>query len=431
MSQDLETQLRDYTDYIVERVDAESLFLDDPVRNPSSIRRRSKQGVLVAAASAVAVILVAIPLLMSDPDHSVATSLPVTSTTISEFVPTPLPDPETWEWHRIDGTSATVPTGPFFSLEDRLIAIEDPCAVPSGLSCPSHADYWWVSDDGVNWTHEPIDSSLADRTLHPMRSPSGIWLAGLPVTDQLLTLFSPHDAGWSAVDFPGAQPGNLPLIVSREDTVLLSVPTASRSLLAISDDRGVSFGSVEVPWPAGHISGIVVTPNGFGVYLLTNEVTTVWKSNDGRTWTAVETQHEMLNGAVYWMAIDGRPGRYVATVTSDAGSSLWVSEDGFDWSRIEALEGMFAPGTESVYSTEFGFMVWGFDRTPSVTEDMVVKVSADAIEWYDVTDSRVSFEPGEVAMTMGASEAGGRLFFTVVTEDDERTLWVGGFPADE
>jgi hypothetical protein len=432
MRHDLETQLRDYTDHVVERVDVNSI-LEPPVRSHQPTRRPSQRGLVVAAASSLAVILLAIPVLLSNPDPTVATSVPAATNPISEFVPTPLPDPETWAWHQAGGTGTDLPTGPFFYFDSRLIALEDSCAVRSEPGCPPPAEYWWVSDDGVDWIREPIAPSLVGRTLYSMRAPSGNWLAGLPTRDnEPLTLFSAHDAGWSAVDFPEAQPGtSLPLIGSREDTVLVSLPTASRSLLAISDDRGISFESVEVPWSAGHIHGIVASPDGFGVYLLADGVSTVWKSIDGRTWAAAEDTPQMLDTAVYGLVIEGRPGRYVATVASEAGSSLWVSEDGFDWSRIGALEGVFEPGTESVYSTEFGFIAWGFDRTPSVTEDIVVAVSADGVDWYDVTDSQVSFEPGEVAMTLAGSEAGGRLFFTLVTETDDRTLWMGGFSIDD
>jgi len=421
VSLDLETQLRQYTDHIVERVDTDATIGHHlaPIARPE--RRLPVRGVLVALGSAIAVLLVALPLLISGSDETVTPRDGVTSTTLSGVVPTPMPDIGSWEWHRIDGTDENVPGGQMFTVDNRLMVVDDVCpASPEeGADCPPPS-YWWESPDGLTWNREPLPEDLAGYVLSPIRAHDGAWLLGTDASGQQAIFFHLGD-GWTRVDL--TEPLSAwPLVATRGTTVL--VVTDDR--LVVSDDLGVNWEPVDVPW-LGEASAVVSTSEGFVAYVLSNDRIEIWFSEGGRSWELVDSPAPLGGAGVQWLIVAGRPDSHVVAgaETTDT-TPHWVSDDGLSWSRIEELEGVF--DSPDVYLADFGFVMMGFAASRGSPDDlMLVMVSEDGSAWDDVSDPRVSFGPDESPLTLAPSVAADRVFVALSRDNGARTLWIGGF----
>ena len=438
MSHDIETQLRDYTDNIVERIDVDSLLERDVVTARSRRGRAPMRGVLVAAATALTVLVLASPSFLSRPDDTVETRPVVTTPNVSELVPRPLPDVDSWEWTRIDGTFEDLPTGPFFASGSQLFALEYPCiAYAYGQDC-STSEFWWVSMDGYAWTPEPVDPNLAGYSLFPLNTPIGVWLTG---NDDLgaRSMFSPRGDSWSRI---GIELGpDLDVFVGMANNTLL---VATDRHISVSADMGLSFETFASPWSSGVTMALLSTSDGFVAYIWDEGEIYTWTSENGQDWTPIELSTPLADGpidqlpapidevpppvtdeadgSIRGLSIVGHTNRFIARIDTDERSLLWLSDDGLTWTRLQDLESRVERGFASVHTTDFGFLAWA--KAPGDDQRVVVLVSSDGVEWHGVPDLQV---PGEIPTTLSASEADGRLF-VLVTQAERRILWVGGFP---
>jgi hypothetical protein len=405
MRPDLEAQLRDYTDHIVERVNLDTFSTGNhlPAVDPPSTPR----GVLVAAISAMAVIVLATPLLLSgvDPDMPVVDSLP---------------DVHTWEWIRVDGTIDTLPSGQIFAGDGRFMALEEPCLPKEPSDCrPSQ--FWWSSPDGRAWTREPIDSELVDYELHPIDTGARTWIAGFRNDGSgSSALFRPVQEGWSQVDIGHQRFGHLPVIASKQDTVVVAFWSASGPKLAVSDDGGATFQSSRAPWFTTYFD-VVANVDGFVAYVVDGlrQVDT-WTSEDGWAWEQVETTAFVFSDPAHEVEVSGRPGGYMAVVSAGSETSYWRSRDALDWSRADISGG-------SIELTEFGLLRVATDpwtiREPFPWR---FEFSTDGEDWHPLAippNTAITDDPARDAW----SHADGRIFVTVDTWSGERIIWTGRF----
>lgn len=107
------------------------------------------------------------------------------------------------------------------------------------------------------------------------------------------------------------------------------------------------------------------TDNGFVVVGSRSGRAAIWTSNDGRTWTAIESEDAKFGpGAVGDIAAVG--GRWLAAGYQDDGETydgaLWESEDGVDWKAL-ATDPLFRGELDTtfgrLYSTSAGVLLVG------------------------------------------------------------------------
>ena len=421
MSLDLETQLRQYTDHIVERVDTDATIGHHLAPATRLERLLPVRGVLVAVGSAIAVLLLAVPLLISGTDETLTPRDGVTSTALGGVVPTPMPDIASWEWHRIEGTDENVPGGQMFTVDNRLMVVDDACpaSTEEGADCPPPS-YWWESPDGLTWNREPLPEDLAGYVLSPIRAHDGAWLLGTDASGQQAIFFHLGD-GWTRVDL--TKPLSVwPLVATRGTTVL--VVTDDR--LVFSDDLGANLELVDIPW-LGEATAMVSTSEGFVTYVRNNDRIEIWFSEGGHTWEQLDSPAPIGGGEVSWLTVAGRGNSFVAAVLEPTGRSThWISEDGLSWSRIEELTGVF--DSSDVYLADFGFVMMGFAAPRGSPHDLVVvMVSEEGSVWDNVSDPRVSIDTDDSPLTLAPSVAADRVFVAVSRDNGARTLWTGGF----
>ncbi len=132
---DLDTQLRDYFDHVVQRVEADDILVEEVGAEPK--RPPLRRGVWIAAASAVVTLLLfgLLSLLVSDDEVSPADSVVVTtlavstSTTLGEGTPT-----------TEDTSAAASPTGYDAGILGRL-SVDEPWRLRR-LSSSQSAGVW-------------------------------------------------------------------------------------------------------------------------------------------------------------------------------------------------------------------------------------------------------------------------------------------------
>ena len=421
MSLDTETQLRQYTDHIVERVDTDAIIGHNAAPAGRSERRLPVRRALVAVGSAIAVLLLALPTLISAPDETVPPRAGVTSTTLSGVVPPPMPDTARWEWHRIEGSDKNIPAGQMFTLNDRLMVVDDAClaSTEDGADCPP-SSYWWASSDGLSWNREPLPEALGGYVLSPIRAHDGAWLQATDRRGEQAIFFHLGD-GWARVDLTDPLSA-WPLVATRGTTVLV----VADDRLVVSDDLGVNLETVDVPW-LGEANAMVSTTEGFVAHVLNNGRIETWFSEGGRSWVLVDSLTPLGDGDdVSWLTVAGRGDSYVAAVVEPSGrSSHWVSDDGFSWSRIEELAGVF--DSPDVYLADFGFVLMGLAPRGGPDDRVLVMVSEEGSVWRDVSDPTVSISPDDAPLALAPSVAADRVFVAVSRDNGERTLWTGGF----
>ena len=137
----------------------------------------------------------------------------------------------------------------------------------------------------------------------------------------------------------------------------------------------------------------------------------VWVSADGYRWTRIDDpavfggpgSQEMLSAAT------GGVGLVAAGYRSSAGhldAAVWVSPDGYRWTRIDSQEAFGGPGSSVIYSVTAGgpgLVAVGHTYSPTAS-DGAAWVSADGYRWTRV-DSPEAFggpDPDEIrTVTLG------------------------------
>jgi hypothetical protein len=127
----------------------------------------------------------------------------------------------------------------------------------------------------------------------------------------------------------------------------------------------------------------------------------VWVSADGYEWSRI---HDSALGGpgnqeIYSVAAGG-PGLVAAGRDAPAGDSdaaVWVSADGYAWTRIDNAATFGGPDRQGIYSVTAGgpgLVAAGYDG-PAGDSDVAVWVSADGYEWTRIRDMAVFGGAGE------------------------------------
>jgi hypothetical protein len=125
----------------------------------------------------------------------------------------------------------------------------------------------------------------------------------------------------------------------------------------------------------------------------------VWVSTEGQTWTRiVQPFLGMSSGQSMYSVVVGGPGLVAVGWDSSGGDSdaaVWVSADGYDWTFVDE-KAFDEPGDQSMFSVVVGgpgLVAVGWDS--SVDEgDGVVWVSADGYDWTRIDDEALFGGPG-------------------------------------
>jgi hypothetical protein len=337
MTNDLRTQVRDYTEFFVSTV--ESIDLDEirerpigigegPVRPirplaPSSPRR----GWLVAVAAAAAVLVLvggaALLLRVTGSDSPVATTPQIDS--LSSLT-----------WSRVPHDEAVF-GGP---LEQRMfdvtaggpglvaVGLEEwpDIGTPSAPAPPSGAV--WTSPDGITWSRVPHDEAVFDRASMSSVTAEGPGLVAVGSTS-MMSAFGRSAAVWTSPD--GITWSRVP----HDEAVF----------------GGAGISSVTAGGPG------LVAVGGVG------PDAAVWTSADGITWSRVRYDEAVFGGdASNSISSVSAAGTGLVAVGDGAdGAAVWTSPDGITWARVPHDEEVFGGdgGMSSVTSGGPGLVVVG------------------------------------------------------------------------
>jgi len=375
MSVDLETQVRDYTEFFmgtVESIDLEEIkerpfsLSEGPVQPLASQSRR--RGWLVAVAGAVVVLILGLLTFLTRqtvPEAPVA-SQPSPSPTVSAPGPAPSVPIEgaVSEWFRVPHDEKVFGGPGDQWMVDVIVGGPGFVAVggdnPNGQDEPEDAAVW-TSVDGVSWSRVPHDENVF--------------------------------GGGQMVSVTVGGPG---LVVVGGDTVWTSVDGTSWSRVPYDDTvfGGASINSVTVGGP-----GLVAVGE-------VNSDAAVWTSIDGVTWSRVPHDDTVFGGAddqVMNSVTVGGPGLVAVgfdgileeyyVFSEEMNAAVWTSRDGISWSRVPHDETVFGDGNDGIGTPAMldvtvggpGLVAVGVNRG-----EVPVWTSIDGIVWTPVpTDWRV------------------------------------------
>ena len=405
-------------------------------RTPPIVAQR---GLLVAAASAAAVLLlIGAPILLvwlsnrgievsetTVPDT--VTTVPETVTTIPETAPTtiaPLPGESPIAW--IEPDWAQVESPDVFGGEGtqyiEAITVGGPGFVAVGGGCfglcpQAEDDGWdaavWVSEDAVDWTRIPHDEAVfggpGDQDMIDVVS-AGPGLVAVGIIDHAYFggrrspgEFRPAEyAAFYGEDFP----------FERDDldaAVWTSVDGMSWSRVA--DPDGVFSGPGDGPAGDEAMEAVAVGDGLIVAVGSAHEDAAVWVSTDGLSWQRIPHDDLVFGGpSGQWMHDVTFTGeRFVAVGTDlnraeaeDGGrwrGAIWLSDDGYTWSRVPNDPAVFGGEIESDDIPSMNpFVIWSVTATDTgliaagtSPTHMALWTSADGTEWTRVFDEAAPF----------------------------------------
>ena len=125
----------------------------------------------------------------------------------------------------------------------------------------------------------------------------------------------------------------------------------------------------------------------------------VWVSADGDSWTRIDDEAIFggPGGQLIWSVTAGGPGLIAAgyeTSGDDWDAAVWVSADGYTWTRVPHDEAVFGgPGNQVIRSVTAGgpgLVAAGHSGPGGATDVAAVWVSADGYTWTRVHDEVIS-----------------------------------------
>jgi hypothetical protein len=294
------------------------------------------------------------------PSPSIETPSPVPSATVNS-TPSPTPTPEPTPTPLPEGAapmdwvaSGAAPDGDVRDvvwMGDRWLAV----------GSRDGAAATWTSDDGLEWkpgTAVPPEPS-------PGPDGTGYWMSVVAVHDDGVVAFgwnrigccdggrpmawqSSDGVGWSVVETQGTafDQYNFPTsaAVSPRGEVVLAVATGmgyGTDVLVTSDL--LDWERITVTQKEFEsMSAIASSPSGLlGVGLdgAGDAEQRVWRSSDGRSWTAVAAPSRA--GSLSTVAYDAAHDQYVVGGTDAEGRpTMWTTHDGSAWARVTLDQGM-------------------------------------------------------------------------------------------
>jgi hypothetical protein len=258
------------------------------------------------------------------------------------------PDGRTWKL--LDGIEAFAHASLRNLLSDgtRLYAFGS-SETPEALNSLSNGLAMWTSADGLNWEQSgtPVLDAVATSdgligfSHDDDAQASGLW-------------FSPDGVTWA---------------------LSTSVIGTVNSIVANPEGGAVAVGTVTLPAPPGEVAATVVI---------------VWRTVDGRTWTAAES---VADGRGLAVALDSSHRVYVAGIGTDQrangevteASAIWTSPDALRWDR-HPIGAVDVDLVKALWSTEGALIAEG-DSAIDGTSNATVWISTDGNLWNRVRDS--------------------------------------------
>jgi len=187
------------------------------------------------------------------------------------------------------------------------------------------------------------------------------------------------------------------------------------------------------------LNGVAVGPRGYLAYggvCCEPEARALWHSTDGLEWVRLEIDGDLDPTDVYFAAIVGVEGGWVAignTIVGQQGQ-MWTSEDGSNWKLIDGDQAGLASATLSDLAVRpDGLVAVGTVDGQDGTYDGGIWTSADGRSWQRVgADDPVLAGGGETQLHGVIAHAGG-LFVTGLygsTEDRQKCEQLGLAAAD-
>jgi hypothetical protein len=393
-----------------ERLDAETspvLFTDlrgpktVPLTDADAYPSRPLHGWMVAAASAVAVLLLVggsialLDVVAGDSEPDAATVAPTVTTTIDS--------PPTTEG--VSPTTVAPPAAPpvvppespptSWTRIDTEMASSAAAAGPSGILAIETLDVdgstlLWSSIDGMTWNIEPwgipVNEDPAAPTIDTITYVGSRYLA-----------FGGHWGIelWSSVDgVDWVAADHIDAGTFEETAPLDSIPGTYGRIRQIAYGNGMYVAVGDVRDHEGEF--------------YSNPRAAVWTSVDALTWTRLPDNDEVFAGPWHqemWDVAFGDNG-FVAvgsTDGNDGGSSvgaIWHSQDGITWSRIAHDETLFGEQTPDdwwgLWSVAYGDGVY-----VAIGTGPRVLTSEDGLTWSRVPSDEISVEAGLIDVVFG------------------------------
>lgn len=430
MTSDMETQVRNYTEFFVSTVDPitrddveqRSLGVGDglvrPIRPLPTTTPRP--GWLVAVVAAVAVLVLggggALLLRATGSETTVAT--------------TPIEDPSPLIWSPVPHDAEAFGG----SGTQRMLSVTagGPGLVAVGLDGDQGPAAVWTSSDGITWTEAAAvprwETSGGERMESVTLGGPGLVAVGTSVWTSVDGItWTLRDAGLTSHD-TSASTGS-------DWQMMKSVTAGGPGLVAVGINWGSGGGAVwtsvdGITWSRvprdqavfGNSITTSVTAGGPGlvavgrVWSIPDEDTDagVWTSVDGTTWSRVPNDGSVFGGAGVQQMLSvtaGGPGLVAVGFedlsfqpngegfTDDRTAAVWTSVDGITWSRVPHDEIVFGGHSDtmtSVTATADGLVAVGHSDMGSASW-----TSVDGITWF-----RVPFDETAVGSMSGVAVGG-------------------------
>ncbi len=324
------------------------------------------------------------------------------------------------------------------------MAGEDESAPPTGVIV--------VSPDGIEWESliEAPDVSLSGiafgtegllavgmRSFMPVVVNEGGTITDLPVL---------AGSGERAISARAASPVGIGYVVVGEELHFEDEHRARGSVWWSED--GVTWTAVESPafgwYHEAYINDVVVTPDGIvAVGLVGAEpgttLPTAWLSPDGTTWEQIELPTDVAGGFTVISGVAFGHGRYVA-VGEEASSSgtdgtAWVSGDGRTWEQVDndSLAGADRTTTRiaSIAAVDDGFVAVGHSLEIPASRHVIWTADTTGLQWsrLDLADpgNDVSTTAFGVAANSARVVVAGATF-DITYSEASGAIWVGPAP---
>ena len=453
---DLRTQLHDYVESTIERVDVDDVVAAISVGQVADPRPVSRlRPVWVAAGAALLVVLsVGVPLVFFGSGDSPTVDESAATTAAPMIVPS------------VVGTWQQVRPG-FVGPVDTVDGTFDMTAVGSRLFAvgfvPGEDDRQngvvLTSDDGVNWVRLAVNDpalTLGAVLMHAATE-GGPGLVAVGVGCEAETgECALRATAWTSID--GTSWTRTPEDATAfgdgttQTSGMADVADTSHGLVAVGSMKHWTFddGGVEelvTIHPAAWISddgitwerswegtGSAIDPNdlneihvtmdsvvegpdgllvGVGATLDENGVgiATAWTSRDGRQWERIEPDNTVFTPGTVMLDVALGEHGYVAVGTDNGtNAAIWQSPDGVTWARIDTASQSFdgIRSLDSVAALDAGYVTVGPDAIFGATGDWVtVWTSPDGVTWDRIPSIAEGYASGLVVGDGGIAVSGG------------------------
>ncbi|MDH5371366.1 MAG: hypothetical protein OEX97_00310 [Acidimicrobiia bacterium] len=365
------------------------------------------------------------------PEQSVPAEPEVeTATTAVIAAPEPVINWATVDWERISdtngdlGTTGTQHIESVIAFDSRFVAVGTDCAGPCD---PTPEDGWdaavWISEDGTDWSRVPHDEAVfggpgSQDIIDVVEAGPGLVAVG--IVDQAYFGFRRSQQEFRPGEFSGTY--GFDQEYPRDD-LDAAVWTSADGLTwnRVADPGGVFSGPGDGSSPDAGDQAMEAVTVGYGLIVAVGSAhsdAAVWVSMDGIEWQRIAHDEDVFGGpSSKWMHDVVFTGdRFVAVGTdlnrAETGEGImrgavWVSEDGYEWTRLPSDPSVFGGLIEqsddlaenepyfvwTVTTTETGLIAAG-----TSPKRMALWTSDDGLTWARIWDETAPFSRAQVKL---------------------------------